>query len=70
MTEEELIYDALMRPLGLVVRGSRARFANVKRKLLANDPALHELAIVGPDSAGQIYLLRTDAARAQTKGAG
>ena len=59
MTEENLLYDALSTTFGLVVRGERKRFAQAKRRLLETDPAMHELTIIGPDNAGQIYLLRT-----------
>ena len=63
MNEEEILYDALRAPLGLVVTGDRQRLTRARTKLVANDPAMHELAIIGPDRSGNIYLLRTDAAR-------
>ena len=63
MTEEELLYQALATPLGLVVRADHKRLRRARGRLLVNDPALHELAIIGPDQGGQTYLLRADHAR-------
>jgi hypothetical protein len=63
MTEEELLYQALSTPLGLVVRADHKRLRRARSRCLERDPALHELAIIGPDASGQTYLLRTDRAR-------
>jgi len=63
MNEEEVLYDALKSPLGLVVRGSKAQFAKAKSALAKSDPAISELVLVGPDASGQLYVLRADQAR-------
>ncbi len=63
MTEEELLYQALATPLGLVVRADVKRLRRARQRCLENDPALHELAIIGPDASGQTYVLRADHAR-------
>jgi len=64
MTEEELLYQALATPLGLVVRADHKRLRRARQRVLVNDPAIHELAIIGPDQSGQTYVLRADHARA------
>jgi hypothetical protein len=66
MNEEEILYDALQSPLGLVVRGSKSALQRAKSKLAQSDAAISELALVGPDPAGQLYILRTDQARKQS----
>ena len=63
MTEEELLYQALSTPLGLVVRADHKRLRKARSRVLVNDPAIHELVIIGPDASGQTYLLRADRAR-------
>jgi hypothetical protein len=63
VNEEEVLYDALQSPLGLIVRGSKSALARARAKLAQNDPAISELALIGPDLAGQLYILRTDQAR-------
>jgi len=63
MSEEDLLYEALRAPLGLVVRADAQRLRRARTKLVANDPAVHELVIIGPDRSGQLYLLRADRAR-------
>ncbi len=65
MNEEEVLYDALRSPLGLVVKGSKVAFSRAKTKLAQSDPAISELALIGPDPAGNLYILRTDQARQQ-----
>ena len=65
MGEEELLYQALASPFGLVVKGDKLRLQRAKTKLTKSDPALLDLAIIGPDPGGQLYLLRMDKARAQ-----
>lgn len=65
MNEEEVLYDALRSPLGLVVRGSKSALGRAKAKLAKSDAAISELALIGPDPAGNIYMLRTDQARKQ-----
>ena len=64
MTEDEMLYQALSSSLGLVVRGDRARLRSARAKLARSDPALLDLAIIGPNPAGKIFLLRNDKARA------
>jgi hypothetical protein len=61
--EEEVLYEALRSPLGLIVRGSKQALQKARAKLAQNDPAISELALIGPDPQGQLYLLRTDQAR-------
>jgi hypothetical protein len=61
--EEEVLYQALSSPLGLVVTGSRAALAKAKSQLAKSDPAILELVLVGPDPSGQLYILRSDQAR-------
>ncbi len=63
MHEEELLYEALQSPLGLVVKGSKMAFSRAKTKLAQSDLAISELALIGPDPAGNLYILRTDQAR-------
>ena len=63
MNEEEVLYDALKSPLGLIVRGSKSALQRAKAKLAKSDPAISELALIGPDPSGQLYILRTDRAR-------
>jgi hypothetical protein len=67
MTEEELLYHALRTPLGLVVRADAKRLRAARQRLLANDPALHDLTLIGPDNAGRTYVLRADRARAASQ---
>ena len=67
MTEEELLYQALATPLGLVVRADVKRLRRARQQVLVNDPAIHELANIGPDASGQTYLLRSDHARQTSK---
>ena len=67
MTEEELLYQALATPLGLVVRADVKRLRRARQRVFVNDPAIHELAIIGPDASGQTYLLRSDHARQTSK---
>ena len=64
MNEEEVLYDALKSPLGLIVRGSKTSLVRAKSKLAQSDAAISELALIGPDPSGQLYILRTDQARA------
>jgi hypothetical protein len=66
MNEEEILYEALNSPLGLIVRGSKSALAKAKSKLAQSDAALSELALIGPDPSGQLYILRTDRARKQS----
>ena len=66
MNEEEVLYDALRSPLGLVIRGSKSALARTRAKLAQSDPAISELALIGPDPAGQLYILRTDQVRKQS----
>jgi hypothetical protein len=63
MSEEELLYEALRTPLGLVVRASKAALARARSALAKSDPAISELLLIGPDPAGQLYLLRADQVR-------
>ena len=69
MNEEETLYDALQSPLGLIVRGSKSALTRARAKLAQNDPAISELALIGPDPRGQLYVLRTDQARQQAQSA-
>ena len=64
MTEDEMLYQALSSPLGLVIRADRQRVAAACKRLSANDPAVLDLLLIGPDPAGSLYVLRADAARA------
>jgi hypothetical protein len=61
--EEEVLYEALRSPLGLVIRGSKQRLAKAKSHLAQTDAAISELLLIGPDPAGQLYVLRADRAR-------
>ena len=63
MHEEEVLYEALRSPLGLVVKGSKQALQKAKAALAKNDAAISELALIGPDASGQLYVLRTDRAR-------
>ena len=63
MNEEEVLYDALRSPLGLIVKGSKSALAKAKTKLAQSDAAISELALIGPDPSGQLYILRSDQAR-------
>lgn len=58
-----MLYDALRAPFGLVVTGDVKRLRAAKAKLQPNDGALLDLAIVGPDRAGRVYLLRKSQCR-------
>jgi hypothetical protein len=61
-SEHEVLYAALAAPFGLVVRGSISALREA-RSGLSEDPALVDLAILGPDGAGQVWLVRKDAIR-------
>jgi hypothetical protein len=63
MHEEEVLYEALRAPLGLIVRGSKQAIQKARNALAKSDPAISELALIGPDPQGQLYILRTDQAR-------
>ena len=66
MHEEEALYQALSSPLGLIIRGSKNALTRARSKLAQSDPAISELALIGPDPSGQLYILRTDQARKQS----
>lgn len=63
MSEEELLYEALKRPLGLVARANKDRLLKAKARLAKSDPAIMDLAILGPDRNGQLYIVRSVEAR-------
>lgn len=63
MTHEELLYEALKRPLGVVVKADVSALRKAKAKLAKSDAAILELAILGPDRAGQIFIIRSLEAR-------
>ncbi len=63
MLEEDLLYEALKRPLGLVVRCDPARLRKALARLRKSDPALMELQLIGPSPNGETFVLRTLEAR-------
>lgn len=58
MNEQDLLYQALESPLGLVVRGSLQRFQRARSELMKRDHLMRELRLLGPDASGQLWLLR------------
>lgn len=64
MNAAEALYAALCTPLGLVLRaGDGERLRAERSRLLRDDEALRELAVLGPDTSAQIWLVRKDALR-------
>lgn len=59
-SEEEALYAALRARYGLVVRGETAALQKARARLAKDDPAMGDLSILGPDSEGQIWLVRKD----------
>ncbi len=59
MLEADLLYEALKRPLGAVVRCDVQRLKAALSKLKKSDPALLELQVIGPSPNGEIFILRT-----------
>lgn len=62
MNEHEVIYEAAASSFGLVVRGSIAALRKARGEH-SDDPGLVDLAILGPDERGQIWIVRKDKLR-------
>ena len=61
MNEQDAIYAAATSDFGLVVRGDARALRKTRTAL--RDPGLVDLAILGPDSRGEIWLVRKDRLR-------
>ena len=61
-SEHDALYAAARAPFGLVVRGS-VRALRAARTSLAEDIALADLAVLGPDESGGVWLVRRSAVR-------
>ena len=61
-SEHDALYAATRAPFGLVVRGS-IRALRAARTSLAEDIALADLAVLGPDEAGSVWIVRRSAVR-------
>jgi hypothetical protein len=61
--EQDLVYLAAGKAFGLVVRGDAKRIRAARTALVASDASLVDLAVLGPDRSGQIWLVRKDALR-------
>jgi hypothetical protein len=59
MNEHEALYAASASALGIIVRGSARRLREA-RAGVRGDLALADLAILGPDSAGEVWIVRKD----------
>lgn len=62
-TEQDVIYEAARATFGLVVRGDAKRLRAARTSLVASDASLVDLAVLGPDRSGQVWLVRKDALR-------
>jgi|HubBroStandDraft_1064217.scaffolds.fasta_scaffold151794_3 hypothetical protein len=62
MSESELLYAAASAKFGIIVTGSVKRFRDA-RSALRDDIALSDLAILGPDERGQLWLVKRSAMR-------
>lgn len=62
-TEQDMIYEAARATFGLVVRGDAKRLRAARTSLVASDASLVDLAVLGPDKSGQVWLVRKDALR-------
>jgi hypothetical protein len=64
MTPSEALYSAARSTFGLIVRGASAKALRAARSAgVARDPALSEIAILGPDAEDRVWLVRKDVVR-------
>lgn len=63
MTPSEALYAAASAQFGLIVRGASAKALRAARNAMRDDPALAEIAILGPDAEDHIWLVRKDTVR-------
>jgi hypothetical protein len=61
--EQDMIYAAARATFGLVVRGDAKRLRAARTALVQCDASLVDLAVLGPDRSGQVWLVRKDALR-------
>lgn len=61
-SEHEMLYAAAASEFGLLVHGDAKRFRRA-RDDLRDDLALMDLAILGPDADGALWLVKRDAIR-------
>lgn len=54
----EVIYEALHAGLGVVVTGSAKALRETRARLLASDPAVADLLVLGPSPQNEIFLVR------------
>jgi hypothetical protein len=66
--EQDLVYLAAGKAFGLVVRGDAKRLRAARTSLVASDASLVDLAVLGPDRSGQVWLVRKDALRRHLEG--
>lgn len=62
MKAQDVLYDALRKPLGVIVRGD-VKALRRARSEAKGDIAVSDLAILGPDGSGQVWVVRKDAIR-------
>ena len=66
-SEHEMLYAAASTEFGLVVTGNAKRL-RAARSDLRDDVAMVDLAVLGPDERGQIWLVRKDQLRSHLVG--
>jgi hypothetical protein len=69
MTPSDALYAAASSAFGLIVRGASAKALRSARNAIRDDPALAEIAILGPDQSDQVWLVRKDVVRTTLHGA-
>jgi hypothetical protein len=68
MMPSDALYSAARSAYGIIVRGASAKALRAARNAIRDDPALSEIAILGPDTEDRVWLVRKDVIRTTLHG--
>jgi hypothetical protein len=66
MMEHEILLKALTSEFGLIVQGSAKALRTARSTMMRDDIAVDDLAVLGPDTSGHVWVVRKSVVRALT----